>query len=96
MEIIDNLQKFIDNFWKLSKKFQKNIDPKIIDKFPKVIDKFPKIIDNFKFIDNFKKLSIIPSHMARAINGAQMISKYFVILGSNDFLILNYPFSLNV
>ena len=40
--------------------------PKIIDKFPKVIDKFPKIIDNFKFIDNFKKLSIIPSHMARA------------------------------
>ena len=66
VENIDNLPKFIDNFWKLSKKFQKNIDPKIIDKFPKVIDKFPKIIDNFKFIDNFKKLSIIPSHMARA------------------------------
>ena len=48
VENIDNLPKFIDNFWKLSKKFQKNIDPKIIDKFPKIIDKFPKIIDKFK------------------------------------------------
>ena len=60
VEIIDNLQKFIYNFWKLSKKFQK-----LSINFQK-LSMNSKIIDNFKFIDNFKKLSIIPSHMARA------------------------------
>ena len=29
---------------------------------------FPKSIDKKKIIDNFQKLSIIPSHMARAID----------------------------
>ena len=49
---IENLRKFIDKFWKF------------INKFPKIIDKVLEFLDNF--IDNFQKLSIIPSHMARA------------------------------